>query len=356
MNFYITYFIIALGLFAFSALFALFGVYAERKVSAFIQDRLGPTETGKFGSLQTIADILKMIQKELITPAAADKLLFILAPAIIFIGVYMGFAAMPWGPGLAPAKLNLGLYYTFAIISIETLGILMAGWGSNNKFAILGAMRSAAQIISYEIPAGFAIISVVMIAQSLNLQEIASQQGVLSVEKVRFFGFWDVSAIGGFFAWNIFRTPHLMVAFVIYFIASLAESNRAPFDIPEAESELVAGFHTEYTGLRFAFVFLAEYSMMFLVSMIAVILFLGAWNTPLPNIWAVQLATWTTGPVCGIVWVTVKTLTLVALQMWIRWTLPRFRVDQLMALCWKVLTPAAFACMLVSGIWRLWLM
>jgi len=356
VNFYITYFIVASGLFAFSALFALFGVYAERKVSAFIQDRLGPTETGKFGSLQTIADILKMIQKELITPAAADKVLFILAPAIIFIGVYMGFAAMPWGPGLAPAKLNLGLYYTFAIISIETLGILMAGWGSNNKFAILGAMRSAAQIISYEIPAGFAIISVVMIAQTLNLQEISSQQGVLSVQAVKFSGFWDVSAVGGIFAWNIFRAPHLMVAFVIYFIASLAESNRAPFDIPEAESELVAGFHTEYTGLRFAFVFLAEYSMMFLVSMIAVILFLGAWNTPLPNFGVFQLATWTTGPLWGIVWVTIKTLTLVALQMWIRWTLPRFRVDQLMALCWKVLTPLAFACMLISGIWRLWLM
>ena len=356
MNFYITYFIIAIGLFGFSALFALFGVYAERKVSAFIQDRLGPTETGKYGSLQTFADILKMLQKELITPAAADKLLFILAPGIIFIAVYLGFAALPWGPGLVPANLNLGLYYIFAIISIETLGILMAGWGSNNKYSILGAMRSAAQIISYEIPAGFAIISVVMIAQTLNLQTISAQQGILSTETVKFSGFWDVTSIGGFFAWNIFRAPHLLIAFVIYFIASLAESNRAPFDIPEAESELVAGFHTEYTGLRFALVFLAEYSMMFLVSMIGVILFLGAWNTPLPNIGPVHLATWTTGAGCGILWIIIKTLTLVGIQMWIRWTLPRFRVDQLMALCWKVLTPLAFLCMLISGIWRLWLM
>lgn len=356
MNFYITYFIIAIGLFGFSALFALFGVYAERKVSAFIQDRLGPTETGKYGSLQTFADILKMLQKELITPAAADKLLFVLAPAIIFIAVYLGFAALPWGPGLVPAKLNLGLYYVFAIISIETLGILMAGWGSNNKFAILGAMRSAAQIISYEIPAGFAIISVVMIAQTLNLQDIAAQQGILANETTKFAGFWDVSSIGGFFAWNVFRAPHLLIAFVIYFIASLAESNRAPFDIPEAESELVAGFHTEYTGLRFALVFLAEYSMMFLVSMVGVILFLGAWNTPLPNIGPVHLATWTTGAGWGIVWIAIKTLTLVGIQMWIRWTLPRFRVDQLMTLCWKVLTPLAFACMLLSGVWRLWLM
>ena len=356
MNFYVTYFLIALGLFAFSALFALFGVYAERKVSAFIQDRLGPTETGKFGTLQTFADILKMLQKELIIPAAADKLLFMLAPAIIFIAVYMGFAALPWAPGLVPTKLNLGLYYIFAIISIETLGILMAGWGSNNKYSILGAMRSAAQIISYEIPAGFALISVVMIAQTLNLQDIATQQGILSAEKITFSGFWDVSAIGGFFAWNVFRAPHLLIAFVIYFIASLAESNRAPFDIPEAESELVAGFHTEYTGLRFALVFLAEYSMMFLVSMVGVILFLGAWNTPLPNIGAVQLATWTTGVWWGILWIIIKTLALVGVQMWIRWTLPRFRVDKLMALCWKVLTPLAFACMLISGIWRLFLM
>ena len=356
MSFYLTYFFIAIGLFGFSAAFALFGVYAERKVSAFIQDRLGPTETGKYGSLQTIADILKMLQKELITPAAADKLLFMMAPAIIFIAVYLGFAVLPWGPGLVPSKLNLGLFYLFAVLSIETLGIMMAGWGSNNKYSILGAMRSAAQIISYEIPAGFALISVVMIAQTLNLQTIATQQGILSADKTTFAGFWDVSHIGGIFAWNIFRAPHLIIAFIIYFIASLAESNRAPFDIPEAESELVAGFHTEYTGMRFALVFLAEYSMMFLVSMIAVVLFLGAWNTPLPNMGVVQLATWTTGAGWGILWIVIKTLALVGVQMWIRWTLPRFRVDQLMNFCWKVLTPTAFVCMLVSGIWRICLM
>lgn len=332
------------------------GVYAERKVSAFIQNRLGPMETGKYGWLQVPADIMKMVQKELIIPAAADKTLFLLAPAIIFLAVYMAFAALPWGPGLVPAKINIGLYYIFAIISIETLGILMAGWGSNNKYSILGAMRSAAQIISYEIPAGFALISVVMIAQSLDLQVIAIQQGILATEVNRFFGVWDVSHIGGIFAWNVFKAPHLLIAFVIYFIASLAESNRAPFDIPEAESELVAGFHTEFTGVQFALVFLAEYSMMFLVSMIGAILFLGAWNTPLPNIGSVALATWTTGTIWGILWILIKTLALVGVQMWIRWTLPRLRVDQLMNLCWKVLTPLAFVCMLISGVWRLWVM
>jgi NADH-quinone oxidoreductase subunit H len=356
LNFYITYLGVGIGLFAFTAVFALFAVYAERKVAAFIQDRLGPTETGKFGMLQTLADGLKLIQKELIIPAAADKYLFMLAPAIIFLAVYMGFAAMPWAPGLEPTHLNLGLYYIFAIIAIETLGILMAGWGSNNKYSILGAMRSVAQIISYEIPAGFALISVIMISQTLNMQEIATQQGILSTEGAKFLGFWDVSKIGGILSWNIFRAPHLIIAFVIYFIASLAESNRAPFDIPEAESELVAGFHTEFTGWRFAFVFFSEYSMMFLVSMISVILFLGAWNTPLPNIGSVHLADWTTGTAWGIIWIVIKTLTLVGIQMWIRWTLPRLRVDQLMNLCWKVLTPLAFACMLISGVWRLWLM
>src|ERR1700712_470002 len=297
-----------------------------------------------------------MRKRELIPPSAADKFFLFMAPAIIFIAVYLGFAALPWGPGLVPAKLNLGLYYIFAIISVETLGILMAGWGSNNKYSILGAMRSAAQIISYEIPAGFALISVVMIAQTLNLQDIASQQGILSTEKVKFLGYWDVSSAGGIFAWNIFRAPHLIIAFVIYFIASLAESNRAPFDIPEAESELVAGFHTEFTGMRFAFVFLAEYAMMFLVSMVGVILFLGAWNTPLPNIGAVHLADWTTNTPWGIFWIVAKTFALIAVQMWIRWTLPRLRVDQLMNLCWKVLTPLAFLCMLISGVWRLWVM
>lgn len=347
----------AVGLFAFAAFFALFAVYAERKVSAFIQDRIGPNVTGKYGTLQTLADILKLIQKEIINPTAVDKWLYALAPAIIFIAVYLGYAALPWAPGLVPSKINIGLYYIFAVISIETLGILMAGWGSNNKYSILGAMRSAAQIISYEIPAGFALISAVIVCGSLDLQQIAYRQGILYKDETQWFlGLWDVSKLGGIMSWNIFQAPHLMIAFMIYFIASLAESNRAPFDIPEAESELVSGFHTEYTGMRFGLVFLAEYSMMFLVSMIGVILFLGAWNTPLPNIGSVHLAEWTTGTAWGIFWISLKTLALVGVQMWIRWTLPRLRVDQLMDLCWKVLTPLAFVCMIISAVWRVWVM
>jgi NADH-quinone oxidoreductase subunit H len=348
--------LVASALFAFTALFTLFALYSERKISAFIQDRLGPMEVGKYGSLQAFADILKMLQKEFIIPTAADKILFILAPIIIFVSVYLGFAALPWAPGLIPASLNLGLFYIFAILSIETLGILMAGWGSNNKYALLGSMRSVAQMVSYEIPAGISLLSVVMISQSLNLQEITIRQGILTTEAVSFLGIWDVKAIGGFLAWNIFQAPHLILAYFIYFIASLAECNRAPFDIPEAESELIGGFHVEYSGLRFAFIFLAEYSMMFLVGMIGVVLFLGGWNSPLPNIGSVSLANWTTGIGWGIFWILLKTLIVVAVQIWIRWTLPRFRVDQLMSFCWKVLTPLAFLCMLISGIWRLTMM
>ena len=347
---------VASALFVFTALFTLFALYSERKISAFMQDRLGPMEVGKYGSLQAFADILKMLQKEFIIPTAADKILFILAPIIIFVSVYLGFAALPWAPGLIPASLNLGIFYIFAILSIETLGILMAGWGSNNKYALLGSMRSVAQMVSYEIPTGISVLSVVMISQSLNLQEITIRQGILTSDAINFLGIWDVKAIGGILAWNVFQAPHLIIAYFIYFIASLAECNRAPFDIPEAESELIGGFHVEYSGLRFAFIFLAEYSMMFLVGMIGVVLFLGGWNTPLPNIGSLSLANWTTGIGWGIFWILFKTLSVVAMQIWIRWTLPRFRVDQLMSFCWKVLTPLSFLCMLISGIWRLKMM
>lgn len=356
MNFYIIYLLVAASLFAFTATFALVAVYAERKISAFIQDRLGPMEVGRYGVLQSFADILKLLQKEFIVPAAADRALFVLAPFIIFISVYLGFAAVPWAPDLMPSSLNLGVFYIFAIISVETIGILMAGWGSNNKYALLGSMRSVAQMISYEIPAGISVISAVMISQTLDLQQIAAGQGILSGQAVYFSGIWNVQNIGGILAWNIFQAPHLIIAYVIYFIATLAECNRAPFDIPEAESELVAGFHVEYSGLRFAFVFLAEYSMMFLLGMIGVILFLGGWNTPLPNLGSVKLAEWTTGTGFGIFWIMLKTLLVVGVQIWIRWTLPRFRVDHLMSFCWKILTPLAFMCMLISGIWRLTLM
>ncbi|WP_299991667.1 complex I subunit 1 family protein [uncultured Pontibacter sp.] len=345
--------------------------YVERKVAAFMQDRLGPTEAGPYGSLQSVLDVLKLLQKEDIVTAAADKKLFKLAPILIFAAVFAGFAVIPFTPELIPAGIGIGVFYLLAIISLDVVGLLMAGWGSNNKYAMLGAMRSVAQIVSYEIPAGLAILSVVMICQSLDFQEISYQQGILlnrfpglEFEKNWLFGIEalgiNTTNIGGVTTWNIFRAPLLLVAFVIYFIASLAESNRAPFDIPEAESELVAGFHVEYSGFRFAVLFLAEYSMMVLVSLVAVILFLGSWNTPLPNLTTLKFADWTTGTVgslSGILWggfwLLSKTFVLLFLQLQIRWTYPRLRVDQLMHLCWKVLTPIALGIVLLAGIWRL---
>ena len=340
------------------------GVYAERKVSAFIQDRLGPMHVGPFGAFQLFADLLKLLQKEDIVPTLANKWLFLIAPCLIFTAVFVGYAVLPLSPSLQGSDTEVGVFFLLTIISLDVIGILMAGWASNNKYSLLGSMRAVAQIVSYEIPLGLSVLCVVMISQSLNLQEISVQQGIFANEPIYLFGIqsWgiDISQIGGIFAWNIVRMPLMFVAFGIYFIATLAECNRAPFDIPEAESELVGGFHTEYSGMRFALIYLAEYAMMLLVSMLGAVLFLGSWNTPLPNLGFVRLADWTSGNpgtmwgnVTGIFWLLVKAYFLILMQMWVRWTYPRLRVDQLMFLCWKVLTPLGLLMLLVSGLWRM---
>ena len=356
MEIYLTYTLYAVALFAFIALFTLVGVYTERKLAGFIQDRYGPTETGKKGSLQTLADILKLLQKESIIPFTADTWLFKSAPVLLFIVVFVGFVVIPWTYQGTMIQLHLSLYFVMAILSIDAIGILMAGWGSNNKFSLIGALRSVAQIISYEIPAGFALLSVAMVVQSFDLNYIVLQQGIHGEGERLFMGLWEVQATGGFLAWHLFQVPHLWIAFFVFFIASLAQCNRAPFDIPEAESELVAGFHTEYTGLRFAFLMLSEYALMLLVSLLSTALFLGGWNTPFPNMGDLKLADWTTGFYWGIFWTLVKALSLVGIQIWIRWTLPRLRADQLMQLCWKILLPLSFLSIALSGIWRLWMM
>ncbi len=344
--------------------FVVVGVYLERKVSAFIQDRLGPMEVGKYGLLQLFADLVKLMQKEDIVPLAADRTLFMLAPAIIFASVFAGFAVMPLTPDLQGSAAAVGVFYLMAIVSVDVVGILMAGWGSNNKYSLFGAMRAVAQIVSYEVPLGLTILCTVMICQTLNLQEISFQQGIYTYEANYLFGLKalgiNVTDWGGIFSWNILRNPFLLIAYVIFFIATLAESNRAPFDIPEGESELVAGFHTEYSGMRFALLFLSEYAMMLLVSFLGAILFLGSWNTPLPNLGPVRLADWTSGVpgtvwgnITGAFWLLSKALLAVLVQMWVRWTFPRVRVDQMMYLCWKVLTPIALVLVLLSGVWRL---
>lgn len=344
---------------------AVVGIYAERKISAFIQDRMGPMETGKYGILQTTADIVKLIQKEDIVPAAADWKLFKLAPVIIFTAVFSGFAVIPLSGSWDGAGLEIGVFYLLAIISLDVLGILMAGWGSNSKFSLFGALRSVAQIISYEVPLGLSVLCVVIITQSLDLQEISLSQGIYATGPIHLFGVvksFEVSQWGGIFAWNIVQAPLLVPVFVIFFIASLAECNRAPFDLPEAESELIGGYHTEYSGFRWAFFMLAEYGMMLLVSVLAAVLFFGAWNTPLPNMGVVKLATWTTGApgsvvgyFWGVFWLLSKAMIGMFMHMWIRWTYPRLRIDQLMNLSWKYLTPAAILLLLLCSLWRLWM-
>jgi NADH-quinone oxidoreductase subunit H len=357
---------------SFLLLFALAAVYTERKLAAFMQDRLGPMVTGHYGLLQTLADVLKLIQKEDIVPAEADKALFKMAPVIIFVAILSGFAFIPLNPSVTGSSLATGVFCMLTVISADVIGLLMAGWGSNNKFSLYGAIRSVSQLVSYEVPLGLSVLCVVITCQSLNLQEISLQQGIWwqLAEKASpnyLFGIAatgiDVSHTGGFLTWNIFRSPLLIPAFAIFFIASLAECNRAPFDLPEAESELVAGYQTEYSGFRWAMLMLAEYGLMMLVSLLAVVLFFGGWNTPLPNIGRFELAFYTSGEpdtipsfLWGAFWLIAKALVLIGLQMWIRWTFPRLRVDQLMSLCWKYLTPAGILLLLLTAAWRLWVM
>lgn len=357
----------------FLLIYTVFAVWGERKVSAYIQDRMGPMEVGKWGLLQTVADLLKLIQKEDIVPTAADRRLFLAAPLIIFVSVFAGFAVLPLTSSFSGSAAEVGVFYLLAIVSMDVIGILMAGWGSNSKYTLYGSLRSVAQIISYEIPLGLSVLCVVMISQTLNLQEISYQQGIwfndltmYAGERNYLFGIKalgiDVTEVGGILSWNIVRMPFFLLAYLIFFIASLAECNRAPFDLPEAESELVGGFHTEYSGFRWAMIMLSEYGMMLLVAFLGSILFLGSWNTPLPNIGPVELATWTSGTpgtvagnLWGAFWLLSKALLTVVVQMWVRWTYPRLRVDQLMSLCWKYLTPAALILILLSGLWRLWM-
>ena len=301
-------------------------VLAERKVAARFQNRTGPMRVGPWGTLQTLADGIKLIFKEDYIPPQGDKVLFMLAPYIIFACSFAVFAAIPFGDGIPiPGDFNIGIFYIMAISSVIVMGVIMAGWSSNSKWSLLGSLRSAAQIVSYEIPLGLSILTVVMLVGSLSMSEIVGSQN------------------NGIFTWLIFRSPFTFIAFFIFFISSIAEVNRTPFDLPEAESEIVAGFHTEYSGMRFALFFIAEYANMFAVSAIAVTLFLGGWEGVLPGYDFL-------GGFPGFV---IKTLGLVFLMMWIRWTLPRLRVDQLMNLCWKYFIPISFFNILGTGIWGL---
>ena len=299
-----------IGVLAFVVVNALALTWAERKVAGHMQRRIGPKEVGPYGLIQPIADAVKLLGKEILTPRAVDKPLYLIAPILIFVPVLVSFIVIPFDARLVVKDINVGILVVLAFSSLSVLSILMAGWGSNNKYALMGAIRSIAQNVAYEIPILLALLPVVMMANSFSLKAIVeAQQGL----------------------WFVVLQP---VAFVIYFIASVAETNRTPFDLPEAESELVAGYHTEYSGMRFALFFLAEYTNMFIVSAIAVTFFLGGYQGPfLP----------------GIIWFLVKTYLLVFVIMWLKWTFPRVRFDQLLNIAWKALIPLAFINLLVTG-------
>ena len=315
---------IVVGLVAILALVqfnALFLVWLERKVAAHIQLRIGPKEVGPFGILQTIVDGVKLVSKELITPRHVDRKLFVLAPIAVFLPVLVSFMVIPFSERLQVRDLNVGLLVIFAFSTFNVLAILMGGWASNNKYSLLGAVRSVAQNVAYEIPLLLTILCVLLWSNSLQMSVIVESQSSV---------------------WNVFWMP---VATLIYLICALAETNRAPFDIPEAESELVAGFHTEYSGMRFALFFLAEYSNMLIVAAVATTLFFGGWKSP-PFLGFL--------PVPGLVWFLIKTYVLIFIMMWVRWTFPRLRFDQLMNFCWKIMIPLALLNLVVyAGIIKL---
>ena len=322
--------------------FTLVAVWLERKVSAHMQDRLGPMRVGWHGWLQTIADLVKLIQKEDIVATDNDKPLFNLAPILVFAGSYAAFAVIPLTSIYIGSNIDLGIFFIIGISGLVVAGILMAGWSSNNKYSLLGAMRSAAQIVSYEIPTILVVLTIVMITGTMNLNTLSEMQ------------------TGYFWNWMILGGPHMGVAkfvfiplmvagFIIIYISTLAEVNRTPFDIPEAESELVSGYHTEYSGMKFAMFFLAEYANMFAVSVIVVALFLGGYQSPVGYLGNLFNAHWLI-PIEQFFWFVAKGVFFVFVQMWLRWTLPRLRVDQLMALCWKYLIPIAFVNLLIVGI------
>ncbi|WP_341479010.1 NADH-quinone oxidoreductase subunit NuoH [Heliobacterium chlorum] len=297
-------------------------VLMERKVAGFMQSRLGPNRVGPWGILQTVADTLKLLSKEDYQPREVDKWVWALAPALLFIPALGAYAVIPFDNQAVPVDLNIGIFYFIALSSLSTLPFLMAGWGSNNKYSMLGGMRAVAQMISYEIPLIFSILGVIMLVGSLQMSSIVEAQSKV---------------------WFVLLQP---VAFVIYVIAATAETNRTPFDLVECEGEIVAGPFTEYSGMRWSMFFLAEYANLFAVSAIATTLFLGGWQPlPLPGALGDILHF-----IPGWIWFAAKTYFMIFVFMWFRWTFPRFRMDQLMSFGWKVLLPLSLANILITGV------
>jgi NADH-quinone oxidoreductase subunit H len=329
---------IIVTVFLISLLVAMYSTYAERKVAAFMQDRLGPNRAGPFGVLQPLADGVKMFMKEEIIPDVSNKFLFILGPCIAMLTATMTSAVIPWGKGLTikgefypvqATDVNIGILYIFGVVSIGVYGIMIGGWASNNKYSLLGALRASSQMISYEIAMGLSIIALVMMTGTLSVREITEQQA------------------GGH--WNIFYQP---LGFVIFLICAFAETNRAPFDLPECETELVGGYHTEYSSMKLGFYLFAEYINMFISSAVISTLYFGGYNMPFidrfitdPNILSMV----------GTLFLFAKIFFFIFFFMWIRWTLPRFRYDQLMNIGWKKLIPLSIANIFITG-FVMWMM
>ena len=304
---------------------------AERKVIGYIQVRIGPNRVGPLGLLQPIADGLKLLVKEIIVPTGANRFLFVLAPIMAIMPAMAAWAVVPFGPELVLSNIDAGLLYVMAITGMGVYGIIIAGWASNSKYAFIGSLRSAAQMVSYELAMGFALVCVLMAAQSLNLGEIVRMQQ------------------GGWGALNWFWIP-LFPIFLVYIISGVAETNRAPFDVAEGESEIVAGFHVEYSGMAFAVFFLAEYANMILISTMASVMFLGGWLSPVPD----ALATWAGLPwlaADGFPWLAAKVAFILFCFLWFRATFPRYRYDQIMRLGWKVFLPLTIFYIVVLGAW-----
>ncbi|RXZ83437.1 NADH-quinone oxidoreductase subunit NuoH [Paenibacillaceae bacterium] len=312
------FFLCAALLMVIVLVYVTYAIYFERKVIGWMQLRRGPNRVGPLGLLQTVADIFKLLIKEDTIPRKADRVLFILAPALAFVPAFAVLAVIPYTDTLYFADLNVGLLYYFALSGITTLAIVLGGWASNNKYALLGGMRSAAQMISYEVPLVISVVGVVMMSGSLNLGKIVSAQGNW---------FWE---------WNFL--PQI-IGFVVFIIAAVSELNRTPFDLPEAESELVAGYHVEYSGFRFAFFMLTEYVYVYAIAALATVLFLGGWHAPAPFLEFVP----------GILWFMLKFVCIVFFLFWLRATFPRVRVDQLMGFGWKVLLPLAILNIFVTA-------
>lgn len=306
--------------------------WVERRVAGRMQSRWGPNRVGPYGFLQWVADAVKLLHKEGIFPAAVDQPLFRLAPYLVFLGMFATFVVLPFGPRLIAADLNIGIFYVLGITSITVIGILMAGWSSNNKWSLLGGFRSAAQIVSYEIPTALSVAAVILLSGSFSMQDIVMLQG----------------GGRGLLNWNLFHDPFLFAAGLVFFISSMAEINRLPFDLPEAESELVSGYNTEYSGMRFAMFFLSEYANVFVLAALATTLFLGGWQIPFIHVGNKALA-----DVLGLGVFMIKAAILSVVILWFRWSMPRLRVDQLMALCWKYLTPIAFVNLFGVAAWML---